>query len=298
MPEKMRTSRLSQRRRLTSMAAHSRELLKEALPLVSREIDSTVIEVRGRRIGGAYFGLVAGPCTVESREQTLATAHAVADAGGTMLRGGAFKPRTSPYSFQGLGTEGLTILREAREETGLPIVTELIDPRHVEEVAETADVIQIGARNMQNSGLLVEVGRLEKPVLIKRGPAASVDELLMAAECVAKEGNEQIVLCERGIKTFEGSTRYTLDLGAVAVLKRETHLPVIVDPSHAAGRRELVPPLARAAAAVGADGVLIEVHPQPDDALCDGPQQLAAEEFAEVAAEIAAVARLLGKQIG
>jgi len=279
-------------------AAYSRELLKEALPLVSREIDSTVIEVRGRRIGGTYFGLVAGPCTVESREQTLATAHAVADAGATMLRGGAFKPRTSPYSFQGLGTEGLTILREAREETGLPIVTELLDPRHVEEVAETADVIQIGARNMQNSGLLVEVGRLEKPVLIKRGPAASVDELLMAAECVAKEGNEQIVLCERGIKTFEGSTRYTLDLGAVAVLKRETHLPVIVDPSHAAGRRDLVPSLARAAAAVGADGVLIEVHPQPDEALCDGPQQLATEEFAEVAAEIAGVARLLGKQIG
>jgi len=279
-------------------AARSRELLREALPLVSREMDSTVIEVRGRRIGGAYFGLVAGPCTVESREQTLATAHAVADAGATMLRGGAFKPRTSPYSFQGLGTEGLTILREAREETGLPIVTELLDPRHVEEVAATADVIQIGARNMQNSGLLAEVGRLEKPVLIKRGPAASVDELLMAAECVAKEGNEQIVLCERGIKTFEPSTRYTLDLGAVAVLKRETHLPVIVDPSHAAGRRELVPPLARAAAAVGADGVLIEVHPQPDEALCDGPQQLAAEEFAEVAAEIAAVARLLGKQIG
>jgi 3-deoxy-7-phosphoheptulonate synthase len=279
-------------------AAYSRELLKEALPLVSREIDSTVIEVRGRRIGGAYFGLVAGPCTVESREQTLATAHAVADAGATMLRGGAFKPRTSPYSFQGLGTEGLTILREAREETGLPIVTELLDPRHVEEVAETADVIQIGARNMQNSGLLVEVGRLEKPVLIKRGPAASVDELLMAAECVAKEGNEQIVLCERGIKTFEGSTRFTLDLGAVAVLKRETHLPVIVDPSHAAGRRDLVPSLARAAAAVGADGVLIEVHPEPDEALCDGPQQLAAEEFAEVAAEIAGVARLLGKQIG
>jgi 3-deoxy-7-phosphoheptulonate synthase len=280
------------------MAAYSRELLKEALPLVSREIDSTVIEVRGRRIGGAYFGLVAGPCTVESREQTLATAHAVADAGATMLRGGAFKPRTSPYSFQGLGREGLTILREAREQTGLPIVTELLDPRHVEEVAETADVIQIGARNMQNSGLLAEVGRLDKPVLIKRGPAASVDELLMAAECVAKEGNEQIVLCERGIKTFESSTRYTLDLGAVAVLKRETHLPVIVDPSHAAGRRELVPALARAAAAVGADGVLIEVHPQPDEALCDGPQQLAAEDFAEVAAAIAAVAGLLGKQIG
>ena len=279
-------------------AAYSRELLKEALPLVAREIESTVVEVRGRKIGGAYFGLVAGPCTVESREQTLVTARAVADAGATMLRGGAFKPRTSPYSFQGLGSEGLAILREAREETGLPIVTELLDPRHVEEVADTADVIQIGARNMQNSGLLAEVGRLDKPVLIKRGPAASVDELLMAAECVAKEGNEQIVLCERGIKTFESRTRYTLDLGAVAVLKRETHLPVIVDPSHAAGRRDLVPPLARAAAAVGADGVLIEVHPQPDEALCDGPQQLAADEFAEVAGEIAAVARLLGKQIG
>src|SRR6266540_3121492 len=299
MPEKMRMSRLSQRRRLTSMAAaDSRELLKDALPLVSREIDSTVIEVRGRRIGGAYFGLVAGPCTVESREQTLTTARIVAEAGATMLRGGAFKPRTSPYAFQGLGSEGLTILREARDETGLPIVTELLDPRHVEEVAETADVIQIGARNMQNSGLLVEVGRLDKPVLIKRGPAASVDELLMAAECVAKEGNEQIVLCERGIKTFEPSTRYTLDLGAVAVLKRETHLPVIVDPSHAAGRRELVPPLARAAAAVGADGVLIEVHPRPEEALCDGPQQLAFDAFAEVELLRPVAERLLGKQLG
>jgi 3-deoxy-7-phosphoheptulonate synthase len=279
-------------------AADSRELLKDALPLVSREIDSTVIEVMGRRIGGTYFGLVAGPCTVESREQTLSTARVVAEAGATMLRGGAFKPRTSPYAFQGLGSEGLAILREARDETRLPIVTELLDPRQVEEVAETADVIQIGARNMQNHGLLVEVGRLDKPVLVKRGPAASVDELLMAAECVAKEGNEQIILCERGIKTFEGRTRYTLDLGSVAVLKRETHLPVIVDPSHAAGRRDLVPALARAAAAVGADGVLIEVHPQPDEALCDGPQQLSTEEFAEVAAEIASVARLLGKQIG
>jgi 3-deoxy-7-phosphoheptulonate synthase len=215
-----------------------------------------------------------------------------------MLRGGAYKPRTSPYSFQGLGTKGLTILREARDETGLPIVTELLDPRHLDEVAETADVIQIGARNMQNHGLLVEVGRLDKPVLIKRGTAASVDELLMAAESVAKEGNERIVLCERGIRTFEPSTRYTLDLGSVAVLKRETHLPVIVDPSHAAGRRDLVPALARAAAAVGADGVLIEVHPQPDEALCDGPQQLPAEEFADVAEEIAAIARLLGKQLG
>ncbi|HYZ20120.1 MAG TPA: 3-deoxy-7-phosphoheptulonate synthase [Gaiellaceae bacterium] len=278
----------------------SSDLLKDVLPLAADDgsLESAVIEVRGRRLGGTYFGLVAGPCTVESREQTLSTARIVAEAGATMLRGGAFKPRTSPYSFQGLGTAGLEILREAREETGLPIVTELLDPRHVEEVAETADVIQIGARNMQNFLLLAEAGRLDKPVLVKRGPAASVDELLMAAECVAKEGNERIILCERGIKTFEGRTRYTLDLASVAVLKRETRLPVIVDPSHAAGRRDLVAPLARAAAAVGADGVLIEVHPRPDEALCDGPQQVPAEQFGELAADIDAVARLLGKQLG
>ena len=280
--------------------AAPRELLKDALPLVTGDagLESTVIEARGRRVGGTYFGLVAGPCAVETLEQTLETAHAVAEAGATMLRGGAYKPRTSPYSFQGLGSEGLAILREAREETGLPIVTELLDPRDLEEVAETADVIQIGARNMHNSRLLTEVGRVDRPVLIKRGPGASVDELLLAAESVAKEGNERIVLCERGIKTFEPRTRYTLDLGSVALLKRETHLPVIVDPSHAAGRRDLVPALARAAAAVGADGVLVEVHPRPEEALSDGPQQLRAEEFAAVAEEIAAVARLLGKQIG
>jgi 3-deoxy-7-phosphoheptulonate synthase len=282
------------------MGAMSRDLLKDALPLVARDVtpEPTVIEVRGRRIGGEYFGLVAGPCAVESSEQVLAAARAVAEAGGTMLRGGAYKPRTSPYSFQGLGPEGLALLREARDDTGLPIVTELLDPRHIDEVADTADVIQIGARNMQNFVLLAEVGRLDKPVLIKRGPAASVDELLLAAECVAKQGNERIILCERGIKTFEHRTRYTLDLGSVAVLKQETHLPVIVDPSHAAGRRDLVPPLARAAAALGADGVLIEVHPRPDEALSDGPQQIPAHEFGELAAELEAVTRLLGKQIG
>src|SRR5881275_2145215 len=217
--------------------------------LVSRELspDPTVINVNGRRIGDGYFGLVAGPCTVEYREQTLETARAVADAGATMLRGGAFKPRTSPYTFQGLGDDALAILREAREETGLPIVTELLDPRHTEAVLEVADVIQIGARNMQNFLLLAEVGRADKPVLLKRGASASVEELLMAAEYVAKEGNDRIILCERGIKTFETATRYTLDLGAVAALKNETHLPVIVDPSHAAGKYELVLPLARAA---------------------------------------------------
>jgi 3-deoxy-7-phosphoheptulonate synthase len=268
--------------------------------LVSREIapDPTVIEARGRLIGDQWFGLIAGPCTVEGREQTLETARAVASAGATMLRGGAFKPRTSPYSFQGLGQEALRILSEAREETGLPIVTELLDPRHVEAVVEVADVVQIGARNMQNFMLLAELGRIDKPVLLKRGPSASVEELLMAAEYVAKEGNEQIILCERGIKTFERTTRYTLDLGSVAVLKIETHLPVIVDPSHAAGRRDLVLPLARAAAAVGADGIIVEVHPQPEDALCDGPQQIRASEFGEFAREISAIASLMGRHIG
>jgi 3-deoxy-7-phosphoheptulonate synthase len=267
---------------------------------VAREVsaDPTVIEVDGRRIGDTWFGLVAGPCSVEYREQTLETARAVAAAGATMLRGGAFKPRTSPYSFQGLGSEALAILREAREETGLPIVTELMDPRHVEDVVETADVIQIGARNSQNFLLLAEVGRAHKPVLLKRGLSTSVEELLMAAEYIAKEGNERIVLCERGIKTFETSTRYTLDLGAVAVLKHETHLPVIVDPSHAAGRRDLVLPLARAAVAVGADGIIVETHPRPEEALSDGPQQIPAAEFGAFADEVRQLVALMGKEIG
>jgi 3-deoxy-7-phosphoheptulonate synthase len=268
--------------------------------LVARELspDPTVIDVDGHRIGDTWFGLIAGPCSVEYREQTLETARAVAAAGATMLRGGAFKPRTSPYTFQGLGREALAILREAREETGLPIVTELMDPRHVEEVLDAADVIQIGARNSQNFLLLAEVGRADKPVLLKRGLSTSVEELLMAAEYVAKEGNEQIILCERGIKTFEQSTRFTLDLGAVAVLKTETHLPVIVDPSHAAGRRDLVLPLARAAVAVGADGVIVETHPRPEEALSDAAQQIPVEEFDHFAAEIRAMAALMGKAIG
>ena len=274
--------------------------LEKPYKLVARGLRDapTVIEARGRRIGNGSFGLIAGPCTVESEEQTLETALAVAAAGATMLRGGAFKPRTSPYAFQGLGLDALDVLLEAREQTGLPIVTELLDPRHVEAVAEVADVVQIGARNMQNFLLLSEVGRLDRPVLLKRSPAASVEELLMAAEYVAKEGNERIVLCERGIKTFEHSTRYTLDLGSVALLKRETHLPVIVDPSHAAGRRDLVPPLARAAASVGADGVMVEVHPAPEQALCDGPQQLPTDGFAAFAAELEDVVALAGKQFG
>ncbi len=268
--------------------------------LVSREMrrSPTVIESRGRRIGNGYFGLIAGPCTVEYREQTLETARAVNEAGATMLRGGAFKPRTSPYSFQGLGVEGLKILAEARDETGLPIVTELMDPRDVEAVVEMADVIQIGARNMQNFTLLAEVGRAEKPVLLKRGPSATVEELLMAAEYVVREGNAEVILCERGIRTFERSTRYTLDIGAIPVLKQETHLPVIVDPSHAAGKKELVAPLARAAVAAGADGIIVEAHPHPEEALCDGPQLIPNAEFAQFAEEIRALASLMGKVIG
>jgi 3-deoxy-7-phosphoheptulonate synthase len=268
--------------------------------LVARESspEPSLIQVRGRRVGRGYFALIAGPCTVESREQTLETARAVEAAGATMLRGGAFKPRTSPYSFQGLGVEALHVLEEAREETGLPLVTELMDPRHVEAVVDTADVIQIGARNMQNFILLSEVGKGDKPVLLKRGPSASVDELLMAAEYILKEGNTRVMLCERGIRTFERSTRYTLDIGAIPVLKEETHLPVIVDPSHAAGRRALVPALARAAVAAGADGIIVEAHPAPSEALCDGPQLIPTAEFGDFADEIRDVVSVMGKVMG
>jgi 3-deoxy-7-phosphoheptulonate synthase len=260
--------------------------------------DPTVIQVRGRRVGGDHFALIAGPCTVESREQTLITARAVHAAGASMLRGGAFKPRTSPYSFRGLGEDALAILGEAREETGLPVVTELLDPRHIDVVAATADVIQIGARNMQNFLLLTEVGRTDKPVLLKRGASASIEELLMAAEYIVSEGNSRVILCERGIRTFESATRFTLDIGAIPVLKERTHLPVIVDPSHAAGRRELVPALARAAVAAGADGIIVETHPCPEEALCDAPQLLRAAQFGSFADEIRSLVTLMGKVIG
>ena len=256
-------------------------------------------DIAGRTVGGGEtFCLIAGPCTVESREQTLTTARAVHAAGASMLRGGAFKPRTSPYSFRGLGAEALEILAEAREETGLPLVTELLDPRHMELVAETADVIQIGARNMQNFLLLSEVGRADRPVLLKRGPSASIEELLMAAEYILKEGNPRVILCERGIRTFESATRFTLDVSAVPVLKERTHLPVIVDPSHAAGRRELVPALARAAVAAGADGIIVEAHPRPEEALCDAPQLIPTEQLESFAGEVRALAELMGKVIG
>ena len=257
--------------------------------------DRTVVDVDGRRIGGEHFCLIAGPCTVESRDQTLTAARAVAAGGASLFRGGAYKPRSSPYSFQGLGQEGLRLLAEAKEETGLPIVTELMDTRDIEAVVAVADVVQIGARNMQNYPLLSEIGRAGKPVLIKRGLSSTLEELLMAAEYVLKEGNPDVLLCERGIRTFETAYRFTLDLTAIPVLKELTHLPVIVDPSHAAGRRALVTPLSLAAAAAGADGIIVEVHPQPEEAICDGPQQLYADRFAEYAEQVERAAAVAGK---
>jgi 3-deoxy-7-phosphoheptulonate synthase len=259
--------------------------------------DRTVVEVEGRKIGGSHFATIAGPCTVESQDVMLEAARAVRDAGAQLLRGGAYKPRTSPYSFQGLGEAGLRLLAEAREETGLPIVTELMDVRDLEPVLAVADVVQLGARNMQNYTLLTEVGRSGKPVLLKRGLSATLEELLMAAEYVLKEGNENVLLCERGIRTFESSYRFTLDLMAVPVLKELTHLPVIVDPSHAAGKRSLVEPLSLAAAAAGADGVIVEVHPCPAEAICDGPQALVAEDFEAYLRKLEAAAELAGKQL-
>src|SRR3954467_8377514 len=260
-----------------------------------RKGERSVIDIGGRKIGGPHFMTIAGPCTVESREVLLDTARVVRDAGAELLRGGAYKPRTSPYSFQGLGGEGLRLLAEAKEETGLPIVTELMDARDLEAVAEVADVIQLGARNMQNYTLLTEIGRSGIPVLLKRGLSATLEELLMAAEYVLKEGNERVILCERGIRTFESAYRFTLDLTAVPVLKELSHLPVVVDPSHAAGRRDLVEPLSLAAAAAGADGIIVEVHHDPDAAICDGPQALRTEGFAAYAARVQAAAAVAGK---
>src|SRR5829696_7307868 len=260
--------------------------------------EPTVVEVGGRRVGDpASFTLIAGPCTVESEAQTLGVARAVRDAGASMLRGGAFKPRTSPFAFKGLGAEGLRILARARQATGLPVVSELLDAQHADAVAEHVDVVQIGARNMQNYALLEVAGKLGKPVLLKRGLSSSLEELLQAADYILKEGNPDVVLCERGIRTVETATRFTLDLGAVPWLKLHTHLPVVVDPSHAAGDRRLVEPLSRAAAAVGADGIIVEVAEDPEAALCDGPQQLFARDFGRFSQSVAAHAALLDKRL-
>lgn len=244
---------------------------------------NTVVEVGEARFGGDELVLIGGPCAVESWDQVIAAARAVKDAGGTVLRGGCFKPRTSPYSFQGLGFEGLEILAEAGKTFGLPIITEVLSSEDVEEVAKKADILQIGTRNMQNFSLLSAVGRTHRPVLLKRGMSSSLDELLQAAEYILHEGNQQVMLCERGIRTFETSTRNTLDLSAVPVLRGRTHLPVVVDPSHAAGKRDLVAPLALAAEAVGAHGIMVEIHPDPEKALSDGPQSLTLEQFDDLA---------------
>lgn len=248
--------------------------------------EDTVITVGNIQIGGGQVQVMAGPCAVESREQLMETARIVKDTGATILRGGAFKPRTSPYSFQGLEEEGLKMLAEAREATGLLIVTEVMDASTLPLVAEYADILQIGARNMQNFYLLRQVARVNKPIMLKRSPSATIEEWLMAAEYILAGGNRQVILCERGIRTFENYTRNTLDLTAVPVLKHLSHLPVIVDPSHAIGKWRFVTPMAKAAVAVGADGLLIEVHPNPEQALCDGPQSLTPENFAALMREI------------
>jgi 3-deoxy-7-phosphoheptulonate synthase len=263
---------------------------------VSRDFqtEDSIVDVGGVPVGGGGIAVIAGPCAVESRDQLFAAAAAVKASGATILRGDAFKPRTSPYSFQGLGEKGLELLAEAREEFGLPFVAEIVDPRDIELVSSYADLIRIGTRNMANFPLLAEVGRQSKPVLLKRGFTATIEEWLNAAEYVYKEGNHSVILCERGIRTFENQTRNTLDISAVPVVKGLSHLPVVVDPSHSGGRRALVAPLARAGVAAGADGLMIDVHPAPETALVDGPQAILPTEFDALMDDIRAVAAAIG----
>jgi len=275
--------------------------IRKPYKLVSREFkaEDTVVKItKDLSIGaGQKIAVIAGPCSVESKEEIMEVAQAVKAAGAVALRGGAFKPRTSPYSFQGLGKEGLELLLEAKKSTGLPIVTEVLDTREVALVAEYADVIQIGARNMQNFTLLREVGKTGKPVLLKRGSGATIEEFLMSAEYILSEGNRNVILCERGIRTLETYTRNTLDLSAVPVIKKLSHLPIIVDPSHGTGRWDLVPAMAKAAIAAGADGLIIEVHPHPDEALSDGPQSLKPDTFAELMRDLKRVAQAVGREL-
>lgn len=265
--------------------------------LVSREVkpDDTVIELKGTAIGGGSLTVMAGPCSVESEEQTLTTAHHVRKHGATILRGGAFKPRTSPYDFQGLREEGLRLLARAREETGMPVITEVKDTETLELVAKYADILQIGARNMQNFSLLEAVGKLGKPVMLKRGLSSTVKEWLMAAEYIVARGNYQVILCERGIRTFETMTRNTLDLGIVPLLRQITHLPVVVDPSHGTGVATAVTPMTRAAVAAGVDGVMVEVHPDPAKALSDGPQALTFDMFEQLMQQVERVRQAVGQ---
>ncbi len=267
--------------------------------LASREFrkSPTVISVKGKRIGGKKIAVIAGPCSVEGREMILEIAKKVGQAGASFIRGGAFKPRTSPYSFQGLGEEGLGYLAEAREMIGLPVVTELMDPRDMDLIEKYADIIQIGARNMQNFRLLMEVGLSKKPVLIKRGLSATIKDWLMAAEYVMSKGNQKVILCERGIRTFETATRNTLDLSAIPVLREMTHLPIVIDPSHGVGKWSLVAAMSKAAVAAGADGLMIEVHQRPDEAFSDGEQSLKPEVFKKLMAELKPIARAVGREI-
>lgn len=275
--------------------------VRKPYKLVSREFHplDTVIDIGGKfKIGqGCPIAVIAGPCSVENKAQILETADAVKKGGAVALRGGAFKPRTSPYSFQGLGEEGLKLLSEARKQTGLPIVTELMDTKDVDLVAKYADVIQIGARNMQNFMLLKEVGKTKKPILLKRGLSATIEELLMSAEYIMSEGNPNVILCERGIRTFETYTRNTLDLSAVPVIKELSHLPVIVDPSHGVGKWNLVPSMSKAAVAAGADGLIIEVYPRPEEAMSDGAQSLTPENFSQLMKDLKSIAQAVGRSL-
>ncbi|MBI3087785.1 MAG: 3-deoxy-7-phosphoheptulonate synthase [Candidatus Omnitrophica bacterium] len=267
--------------------------------LVSREFkpEGSVIDVGGVKIGGKGLVLMAGPCSVEGRQMLMTTAKAVKQAGAQVLRGGAFKPRTSPYSFQGLGEEGLKYLRDVGQATGMKVVTELMDVRHIALVEKYADIVQIGARNMQNFELLKEAGQSQKPVLLKRGLSATITEFLLAAEYIVSQGNFNVILCERGIRSFEEQTRFTLDLAAVPVIKKLSHLPIIVDPSHGTGLWDYVEPMAKAAVAAGADGLMIEVHPNPETALSDGPQSLLPERFAGLVREVRKVAKSVGRTL-
>lgn len=270
-----------------------------AYQLASREYqqEDTVVELKTCRIGSGQVIIIAGPCAVESEEQMLGLASTLKEMGVHILRGGAFKPRTSPYSFQGLGEEGLRILARARELTGLPVVTEVTDVRNLDMVLKYADILQIGSRNMQNFDLLREVGRVHRPVLLKRGLAATIEEWLLAAEYILAEGNRNVILCERGIRTYETYTRNTLDISAIPAIKELSHLPVIADPSHGTGRRSLVAPVARAAVAAGADGLMLEVHPCPEEALSDGPQSLLPAQLERLLAELRPMAESLGRRL-
>ena len=267
--------------------------------LASREVKSTnsVIQVGGVSIGGPAIAIIAGPCSVESKEQICTTAKLVKSSGASFLRGGAYKPRTSPYSFQGMEEDGLKLLATAREVSGLPIVTEVMNPREIDLVAKYADVIQVGARNMQNFSLLKELGRVDKPILLKRGMMNTIKEFLMSAEYVLSEGNHQVILCERGIRTFETATRNTLDISCIPVLKKETHLPIIIDPSHATGHWDMVESMSRASIAAGADGLIIEVHPDPVKAFSDGPQSLKPEKFDRLMENLRPFAELMGRTL-